>query len=436
MFRTRTHDSTDIAGHYLCGLMQAQRQNMERMEEAVPGSEYEALQHFISGSPWDERAVFDEVARQADGLLGGMPISALLIDETSFSKKGKGSVGVAHQYSGRLGQTTNCQVAVYAALSAGNAGTLVDMRLFLPDEWIDDPARCERAGVPENRRVAWTKIELAEAIIRHQVRLGTRFTHVVADALYGASLPSRNRLDDMGLKYVVAVRSNQRIYLDHPQPVVPKKTPGPGRKPRKRRSAQVAMRAADYAAGLEATDWHRESLRDSAKGPLVVDLHARRVWTWDGESADVREVWLLLRRDLNGDLRYALSNEHADIPLLRLGQIFAQRHWIERQFQDAKQDAGMGGYQVRGWRAWHHHMAMVLIAMLFLLRQRHIHRDSIPLLSTHDIRTMLFHFLPRKNADRATILDQMERRHAARQADIDRATAKAHRRHKSTLPAP
>jgi len=409
---------------------------MERMEEVVPESDYEALQHFISGSPWDERPVFDEVARQVDALLGGMPISALLIDETSFAKKGTRSVGVAHQYSGRWGQTTNCQVAVYAALSAGDAGSLVDMRLFLPDEWIADTARCDRAGIPENRRVAWTKIELAEAIIRHQIRLGTRFTHVVADALYGASLPSRNRLDDMGLKYVVGVRSNQRIYLQHPQPAVPEKTPGPGRKPRKRRTDQAPLRASDYVASLTAEDWQRHHLRDGAKGPLVVDLHARRVWTWDGESADVREVWLLLRRDLNGDLRYALSNESADTPLLRLGQIHAQRHWIERQFQDAKQDAGMGDYQVRGWRAWHHHMAMVLIAMLFLLRQRQLHRDEIPLLSTHDIRTMLAHFLPRKNADSATILDQLERRHAARQADIDRATAKSRRRHKLTLPGP
>jgi SRSO17 transposase len=410
MFKTTTRDNSQAAAQYLCGLMLAKKRNIERMEESVTDSDYEALQHFISESPWNERAVFDRVAAEVDGLLGGTPVCALLIDETSFVKKG---------------QTTNCQVAVYAALSAGDRGCLVDMQLFLPETWVTDAARCDRAGVPSDRRVAQTKLALAVAIVRHQKDLRTRFTHVVADALYGNSAAFRNALADMGLKYMVGIRGNLKIYVDHPHPKPPEKKAGPGRPPQHWQSAQPGIAAEKYVATLTAADWQRCTLRDGTKGPLMVELHARRVWEWDGETSEVRESWLLVRRDPSGELRYALSNESADTPILQLGQIHAQRHWIERQFQDAKQEAGMNEYQVRGWRAWHHHMAMVLIAMLFMLRQRMLHQDHTPLLSCADIRTLLNGLLRRKDRTFDTAMTQLERRHVVRQSDIVRRTQKA-----------
>jgi SRSO17 transposase len=133
-FRRWTRSVAPQAQQYLQGLMQASRKNMERMEEVVPGCDYQSLQHFVSESDWDARAVLDQVAVEADRHLGGAADSCLLLDESAFEKKGEKSVGVARQWSGRLGKVDNCQVAVFAALAQGPSSTLIDTRLYLPKE--------------------------------------------------------------------------------------------------------------------------------------------------------------------------------------------------------------------------------------------------------------------------------------------------------------
>ena len=131
--------------------MQAGRKNMERMEEVVPDCNYQSLQHFLSHSEWDARAVLDQVAREADRHLGGSEDSALLLDESAFAKKGEKSVGVARQWNGQLGKVENSQVAVFAALVQGPYSTLIDTRLYLPKEWLKDPSRCQEAGSSRRR---------------------------------------------------------------------------------------------------------------------------------------------------------------------------------------------------------------------------------------------------------------------------------------------
>ncbi len=141
--------------------MQARRKNMERMAEVVVDSDEQALQHFLSNSPWDERGVLDQVARNADALLGGTPDSALLIDESGITKNGRHSVGVARQWNGRLGKVDNGQVGVFAALSRGALATLIDTRLYLPKGWVDDARRrvlaagCPRAPGRSAARRSW-----------------------------------------------------------------------------------------------------------------------------------------------------------------------------------------------------------------------------------------------------------------------------------------
>ncbi len=132
--------------------MQSQRKNMERMAEVVPESDDQALQHFLTNSPWNEREVLDQVALEADRLLGGEEDSALLVDESGITKKGKHSVGVSRQWNGRLGKVDNCQVGVYATLCWGRHATLIDTRLYLPDRWVQDSKRCQKAGIPEEQR--------------------------------------------------------------------------------------------------------------------------------------------------------------------------------------------------------------------------------------------------------------------------------------------
>jgi SRSO17 transposase len=183
MFTCHRINNISKAHQYICGLVQSDRRNMERMEEAVDGADYEALQQFISNSPWDSRAVMNRVATESDKLLGGTGRTGLLIDETAFAKKGKASVGVSRQWNGRLGKVENSQVAVYGALCAGNHVIPIDTELFLPEIWTNDTARCKRSGVPEERFSHRTKPELALDIVRRQRTLGGRFDYVCADGL-------------------------------------------------------------------------------------------------------------------------------------------------------------------------------------------------------------------------------------------------------------
>jgi SRSO17 transposase len=177
------HFNLEPAKPYLSGLMPARRKNMERMAEVVPESDDQVLQHFLSNSGWKGRGVLDQVAVEADALLGGTLQSALLIDASGITKKGRPSVGVARQWNGRLGKVDNCQVGVFAALSCGADATLIDTRLYLPKCWTDDAARCEAAGVPKTHRELRSKPQLALEMVRHNRRLGVRFAWVGMDGL-------------------------------------------------------------------------------------------------------------------------------------------------------------------------------------------------------------------------------------------------------------
>jgi SRSO17 transposase len=419
------HDHAPTAYKYLCGLIQTERANMERMEEAVPGSDYQVLQQFLSDAPWDHRPVMDRVAQDANGLLGGTPNSALLLDETSMIKKGRMSAGVARQWSGRLGKVDNCQVAVFGVLNAGQRAIPVDARLFLPDEWIEDPARCKKAGIPEHEILKRTKIELALEIVRHQRALGVDFKWVCADGLYGNSPEFLRALDDDGEQFVIDVHSNQHVYLEDPRPGLP---PGKGRgKPCSRLKSEVSpVRVDKYVQALAPEQWQRLAVRHAENGPLEILFYRRTVWLWDGQEAAARRWQIVVRRELDStETKYALSNAVGDVADLQLAQVHAQRFWIERAFEDAKMEAGMADYQVRKWLAWHHHMALVMMVLLFMTRHRMIHAETLPLLSGHDIRVMLAFFLPRRDASEAEILRQLEIRHRKRAAARRTAQARA-----------
>jgi SRSO17 transposase len=166
LFGTRTRDNSAVAERYLQGLTQARECTFEGMAAVVEAGCPQQFQHFISNSPWDHEPVLAQVARDADLLVGGTPESCLIIDETSFIKQGERSVGVARQWSGRLGKVDNCQVAVFAVLSDGRQNVPIDMRLYLPRKWVEDEARCTLAGVPDSARELKSKSRHALDIVR------------------------------------------------------------------------------------------------------------------------------------------------------------------------------------------------------------------------------------------------------------------------------
>jgi SRSO17 transposase len=210
-FQRRTRSVLERSQQYLHGLMQAHRKNMERMEEVVPDCDYQALHHFVSQSEWEARAVLDQVAAEVDRHLGGTEDSCLLLDESAFAKKGEKSVGVARQWSGRLGKVDNCQVAVFAGLAQGTYATLIDTRLYLPKEWLDDPRRCEEACVPQSEMVFKSKADLAFELVVQARQNGVRFSWVGVDGGYGKEPAFLRRLEDGGEVFVAEVHKSQQI---------------------------------------------------------------------------------------------------------------------------------------------------------------------------------------------------------------------------------
>jgi SRSO17 transposase len=406
--------------------MQARKKNMERMAEVVPDSDEQVLQHFLSNSNWDARAVTEQVAREADALLGGTAESALLIDESGLTKKGTKSVGVARQWNGRLGKIDNCQVGVYAALSRGIHSTLIDERLYLPAEWVNDPARCAAAKIPPAARTLKSKPELALEMVRNSRRLGVRFSWVGADGAYGCDPAFLRALEADGETFLVDVHKDQHIYLEDPEPVIPASAPGRGRNRKRRVAQRDPLRVDQWLAAQPDSAWRRLTLRHSTKGKLQVEILHQRVWVWDKKEAKARHWHLLVRREVKSrdEIKYSLSNAPAETSVHRLAQMQGQRYWIERSFQDGKGQAGLDHYQVRGWKAWHHHMALVMMAMLFMFQERIEQQEEHPLLSCADIETLLAHFLPRRDVGEEEVIRQLEVRHHKRQAAIDSAYEK------------
>ena len=197
-FRSRGHNNAPVAQRYLHGLAQTETATFAAMAAVVEDGCEQQFQHFISNAPWRHEPVIAQIGRDADRLLGGKPDSALILDESSFVKQGDRSVGVARHWCGRLGKVDNCQVAVFAVLTDGARHTPVDMQLYLPQRWIDDPARCDRAEIPVEARMMRSKTELALEIVRAARARGMRFGWVGVDGGYGKEPAFLRALDDMG----------------------------------------------------------------------------------------------------------------------------------------------------------------------------------------------------------------------------------------------
>ena len=306
-------------------------------------------------------------------------------------------------------------------MGKGHLSTLIDERLYLPKEWTSNPARCRKAGIPEAERKQRSKSELALEMVRHQKALGLRYAWVGADGGYGKEPAFLRGLEAMGEVFVVDVHKDQQIYLEDPRPILPESTTTRGR-PRSRRQAQTArLRVDQWIKAQPETEWQRVTLRDSSKGKLRVEILHRRVWLWDGKEAQAHQWHLIVRREIDSPetTKYTLSNAPAETQPYRLAQMQAQRFWIERSLQDGKSESGLAEYQARKWRSWHHHMTLVMMAMLFMLEERILQKDDHPLLSCSDIESLLRAFLPRRDIEPDEILLQMEKRHHKRQAAID-----------------
>lgn len=399
---------------------------MERMCERVPDSEYHQMQHFISESPWDWRPAFDSAAKCISEAMSGVGKVGLLIDESSHLKKGKKSVGVCRQYSGTIGKVDNCQVAVYAGLSTGQYYGLIDAALYLPTEWTGDQKRCDKAGIPREFQKYKTKPELAAEIVKRQKESGVLFDFVGADGLYGNAPHFLRSLDEMELLFVVEIHSNERVYEEQPLITIPdkKNDDARGRKPSVYKCEGQSVEVRKLVASLPDECWEDIEIRQGTKGMLRGQGYIQKVWTWEKGASQSRERLLVIRKTetANGvEIKYAFSNaEQGKYTPTELVQMQSQRYFIERSFEDAKQEIGMSQYQVRGWLAWHHHIALVMLSLEFVLKEKMLFKNDIPLLTSYDIREVFLRVYATKGSTFEEIMDQMKARHKQRQDDIDR----------------
>jgi len=386
---------------------------MEKMSETVSGSDYQRLHHMLSESAWDRRAVRRQLVADANACFGHN--SALVIDESAFAKKGEKSAGVARQWNGRLGKTDNSQVGVFAAVVRDGVAALVEGELYIPEAWFDDPARCLEAGIPENWEFS-TKGEMALAMILRLRQEGLRFAYTVFDAGYGHLPWLLRALAGEGETFLAEVHSDQAIYLSDPAPAVPERQSTRGKAPSRLQAQVQSQTVMDWASAQPASRWRRLSVREGEKGEVVADYLKQRVWLWDGAEQRAHCWHLLVRREMDGSkLKFCLCNARPEANLRQLAEMQAARHFVERAFEDAKGACGMADYQVRGFHAWHHHMALVMVALMFLAKERLANRETSNLLSCNDLVEIMRHKLPSKIESDADLVAAIEERHRRRQ---------------------
>lgn len=391
---------------------------MLRMSE-VNAVDHQSMQHLLTEGAVDWDGFGDQLAQEANALLGGAQ-SVLLIDESGFAKKGERSAGVAPQWNGRLGKVDNCQVGVFTALCRGDMASLVDVRLYLPQAWADDAPRCEQAAIPEEARNYRSKTALALAMVATAQRRGLHFGYVGVDGGYGKEPTFLYGLDALGCRFVADVHCNQSVYLQDPAPQVPAWS-GRGRRPRHPQAQSAAVRVDHWAAAQPADAWQRLCLRGGEKGQLVAEYLQTRVWVWDPSQAQARCWHLFVRREVGTReiSHYCLSNAPEHTPWTELARVQAQRFFIEHSFREAKSECGLADYQVRRWDAWHHHMALVMLATLFLAKQKIQGRTQWPMLSFNDLVTALAYLLPRRQFTAEDLAEIITKRHTLREQAKD-----------------
>jgi SRSO17 transposase len=315
------------------------------------------------------------------------------------------------------------------ALSAEKYYGLIDTALYLPQEWTEDEARCKKAGIPAmpkgSSRVCKSKVELALEIIRHQCKIGTRFHFVGADGLYGNSYWFQSELDKLGLLFVLDVHSDQYVYAEPPVISVPDKKTVRGRQPGLYKAGGQVIEVRQLAQKIAKKEWKKIRLRQTGKGDLNCLGYTQKVYVWDGQSSAYNERTLIIRITENKDgckeYKYAMSNARAgQYTTEALVRMQSQRYFVERSFQEAKQEAGMSQYQVRGWLAWHHHMVMVMMALHFILSEKILLKDSLPLLTAYDVREIMLNVYPKKGATQQEIMQQIHKRHEQRRLQRER----------------
>jgi|SRR3989344_4662927 len=354
-------------------LSDLERKSVEPIAERL-GQSRRPLQYFIGESPWEHQPFLARLGEQVAQEIGE-PNGILMIDPSTFPKKGKDSVGVARQWCGRLGKMESCQKGIFLGYVTNLGHALVDERLYLPREWTTDKARKEKCGVPKDVRFK-TAQKLALDMVEERRK---EFPHgwIVADDEFGRPFAFRKGLEEMGERYLLDIPSNLLVRVIRRK--ADQKIGAAGRGRKKTPYARVDA----WKNGLANADWKKIHIRDGTKGPLTVWAARVRVQTKDQGLRSKKIQWLLAIKTegRNPEVRYCLSNAEEEVRLDEMVHAANARHWVEDCFERAKGEVGLGHYEVRSWRGWHHHIALSLMALYFLVTEQRRLNKSTPALT-------------------------------------------------------
>jgi SRSO17 transposase len=420
---TKTRNTAKQSFQYIHGkLIGKGKGNMCSYAKNIPDCNNQSLQHFVSNSPWNHRPVLDHIQRDVIDAIGDENNGSIHVDESCFPKQGNDSVGVQRQYCGRLGKIANCQVGVFLGYTKDSYRTLIDERLFLPEEWIQDKVRRRKCGVPWYVRFK-KKTELAWEMIRHaQKKNKMPFGWVGMDDFYGRDSWLRNKIDTHGMMYIADIPCNLGVWLEHPKTGVPPRKQGVrGRNPTREKVIKGSdpIRVRDLKDQLECNTWHHVFIRDTERKELWSDMACLRVFPSEDNSLPGDECWLIIRKDRkSNEIKYQLSNASVDTDINCLAKMSGSRYWIERTFEDGKGIAGLADYQVRSWIGWHHHITLSILAMLYLMVLSIDLGKKVDFLTVQDVKEIFEVIMPKRHVSseelKQLILEKYKRRLSAR----------------------
>jgi SRSO17 transposase len=397
-------------------LLELEHKSIEPMASALVGGNVQAMQQFIGVGRWADEPIIQQHQRAVAHTLGE-PDGIVIIDGCDFPKQGQDSVGVARQYCGALGKLANCQASVLLAYASNQGHTLLDRRLYLPEEWLD-AAHAERrtkCGVPDTLSfqtkpaLAW---DMLAAVCHDQV---IPFQWVTMDAAFGRDLNLLNQIEKQGKFYCAEIDCSSLVWKQWPATVSPSLRGPLGRPPTRERVAADApapVRVDELGVSLAFDRWQSVIVHEGSKGPIAADITARRV-IFREDQLPAREEWLVMRRSSKqqplGDWKFFRSNAPASTPFNTLARLTAWRWPIETSIEECKGELGLDHYAVRGWTGWHHHFTMTMLSHHFLVRMRIRLGHDAPALTVSQARRLLQVVLPKREFDAQAALTEIER---------------------------
>jgi SRSO17 transposase len=348
-------------------------------------SRHQSLHHFVADSAWSDEQMLLRVAQWIVPAMDFSDGGWWIVDDTGFPKQGQHSVGVARQYCGMLGKQDNCQVAVSVTLACQVGSLPVAWQLYLPKEWAEDLPRRQKAGVPDAVEFA-TKPTLALAQIERLMAQGAPRYCVLTDAGYGVETAFRERLSELGLPYVVGVTGQVTVWPPGHAPLPPEPYSGRGNVPTRLRlgeaKQQRPMSVKELAFEVDPSQWLSVEWREGTNFTLRSRFARVRVRAAhrDQQRTELRpQEWLLIEwpEGHKEPMKYWLSTLSEDTSLQRMVLEAKMRWRIERDYQDLKQELGLGHYEGRGWRGFHHHASLSIAAYGFLMVQQLRHPQGV-----------------------------------------------------------